>query len=139
MQQRRLRLGDIVDDYCPRERRITNHAIVAMIEDEVKQTRCTTCDADHEYKQARIPAQRRKKDTLSVLPPDGAEAVPRRHLVESDEAAPEAVDAGPDDTVAPIVERVDTDAAPMEAAEAAPRPNRSRRHHSKMKVRSTDA
>ena len=41
MQQRRLRLGDILDDYCPRERRITNHAVVAMIEDEVKQTRCT--------------------------------------------------------------------------------------------------
>ena len=61
MQQRRLRLGDILDDYCPRERRITNHAVVAMIEDEVKQTRCTTCDADHEYKQAKAPAPRRKK------------------------------------------------------------------------------
>src|SRR5215510_16066496 len=63
MQQRRLRLGDILDDYCPRERRITNHAIVAMIDDEVKQTRCTTCDADHEYKQARVPPPRRKKES----------------------------------------------------------------------------
>ena len=35
MQQRRPRLGDILDDYCPRERRITNHAVVAMIEDQV--------------------------------------------------------------------------------------------------------
>jgi hypothetical protein len=61
MQQRRVRLGDILDDYCPRERRITNHAVVAMIEDEVKQTRCTTCDADHEYKQAKAPALRKKK------------------------------------------------------------------------------
>jgi hypothetical protein len=69
MQQRRLRLGDILDDYCPRERRITNHAIVAMIEDEVKQTRCTTCDADHEYKQARLPPPRRKKDTLAPATP----------------------------------------------------------------------
>ena len=32
MEQRRLRLGDILDDYCPRERRVTNHAVVAMIE-----------------------------------------------------------------------------------------------------------
>ena len=53
MQQRRLRLGDILDDYCPRERRITNHAVVAMIEDTVKQTRCTTCDAEHEYTRPR--------------------------------------------------------------------------------------
>ena len=62
MQQRRLRLGDILDDYCPRERRITNHAVVAMIDDQVKQTRCTTCDADHEYKQARVPPPRRRKE-----------------------------------------------------------------------------
>ena len=52
MQQRQLRLGDILDDYCPRERRLTNHVVVAMIGDDVKQTRCTTCDADHEYKHA---------------------------------------------------------------------------------------
>ncbi len=49
MQQRRVRLGDVLDDYCPRERRITNHAVVAMIDDQVKQTRCATCDAEHEY------------------------------------------------------------------------------------------
>jgi hypothetical protein len=61
MQQRRPRLGDVLDDYCPRERRVTNHVVVAMIEDDVKQTRCTTCDADHEYKQARAPSPRRAK------------------------------------------------------------------------------
>ena len=55
MQQRQLRLGDILDDYCPRERRLTNHVIVAMVGDDVKQTRCTTCDADHEYKHAKVP------------------------------------------------------------------------------------
>lgn len=66
MQQRRLRLGDILDDYCPRERRITNHAVVAMIEEEVKQTRCTTCDADHEYKQARVPVRRKKDGAMLV-------------------------------------------------------------------------
>src|SRR5688572_27483516 len=71
MQQRRLRLGDILDDYCPRERRITNHAVVAMIDDEIRQTRCTTCDAEHEYKQAKVPASRRRKtgEPAGDLPP----------------------------------------------------------------------
>lgn len=55
MQQRQPRLGDILDDYCPRERRLTNHAVVAMVGDEVKQTRCTTCDSEHEYKHAKLP------------------------------------------------------------------------------------
>ena len=66
MEQRRLRLGDILDDYCPRERRVTNHAVVAMVEEDVKQTRCTTCDAEHAYKGGKEP-RRRKKDAASGL------------------------------------------------------------------------
>jgi uncharacterized membrane protein YgcG len=66
MEQRPLRLGDILDDYCPRERRVTNHAIVAMIGEDVKQTRCTTCDAEHAYKGGRQP-RRRKKDAPAAL------------------------------------------------------------------------
>ena len=64
MEQRRLRLGDILDDYCPRERRVTNHAVVAMIEEDVKQTRCTTCDAEHVYKGGKAP-RRKKADTTA--------------------------------------------------------------------------
>jgi hypothetical protein len=60
MQERRYRPGDVLDDYCPRERRITDHAIVAMIEDEIRRTRCAVCDAEHEYKEAKVPAPRRK-------------------------------------------------------------------------------
>lgn len=66
MEQRPLRLGDILDDYCPRERRVTNHAVVAMIEDTVKQTRCTTCDTEHPYKGGQAP-RRRKKDSPTAL------------------------------------------------------------------------
>ena len=66
MQQRQLRLGDILDDYCPRERRVTNHVVVAMIGDDVKQTRCTTCDADHVYKGGKAP-RRKKGDTTGAL------------------------------------------------------------------------
>ena len=75
MEQRRLRLGDILDDYCPRERRVTNHAVVAMIEDNVKQTRCTTCDAEHAYKGARVP-KRRKKETPAALYKEVLAAMP---------------------------------------------------------------
>ncbi|HEX7781065.1 MAG TPA: hypothetical protein VF424_17580 [Vicinamibacterales bacterium] len=66
MEQRPLRLGDIVDDYCPRERRITNHAIVALVGDAIRQTRCTTCDAEHVYKAAKMP-RRKKSDATAAL------------------------------------------------------------------------
>lgn len=72
MQQRRVRLGDILDDYCPRERRVTNHVVAAMVGDDVKHTRCTTCDVDHEYKHARIPPARKKKDGVLATPPGDA-------------------------------------------------------------------
>jgi hypothetical protein len=78
MQQRQLRLGDILDDYCPRERRLTNHAVVAMVGDTVKQTRCTTCDAEHEYKHAKVPRQRRKDDAPAALYAQVAAGAPKR-------------------------------------------------------------
>ncbi len=80
MQQRQPRLGDVLDDYCPRERRLTNHVVVAMIGDDVKQTRCTTCDADHEYKHARIPRQRRKSEPSALAAP--AAIVPKKVVHE---------------------------------------------------------
>ncbi len=67
MEQRQLRLGDILDDYCPRERRISNHAVVAMVGADVKQTRCTTCDAEHAYKGGKVPRQRKKNDAKASL------------------------------------------------------------------------
>ncbi len=72
MEQRTLRLGDLVDDYCPRERRVTNHIIVAMVEHAIRQTRCSTCDTEHVFKAGRLP-RRRVKDTdgASVAEPNG--------------------------------------------------------------------
>ena len=77
MQQRQLRLGDTLDDYCTRERRLTNHAVVAMVGNDVKQTRCTTCDTEHEYKHAKVPRQRRKSDSPAALYAQVAAGAPK--------------------------------------------------------------
>ena len=93
MQQRQLRLGDILDDYCPRERRVTNHAVVALIGEDVKQVRCTTCDADHEFKHAKVPRQRRKTDTPAALYAQVLSTGPKRvthEAVPSSQAVVEA-------------------------------------------------
>ena len=122
MQQRRVRLGDVLDDYCPRERRITNHAVVAMIEDDVKQTRCTTCDADHEYKAAKVPPPRRKRgDAIGGEPPEG---VLRPRQADDAEPIEEAAgsevageDAPPESLADPATgDNPDADALPVAAA-----------------------
>ena len=76
MEQRSLRLGDLVDDYCPRDRRVTNHVIVVIADDAIRQTRCQTCDAEHEYKEAKVPRKKLKNGEASdlaggVLVPEG--------------------------------------------------------------------
>ena len=106
MQQRQLRLGDILDDYCPRERRVTNHAVVAMVGEEVKQTRCTTCDAEHVFKHARVPRQRRKSDTPAALYSQVLAGGPKR-------VAPEPVQP-------PADEPIDTAMAAPDAAAVEP-------------------
>ncbi|HEY7288878.1 MAG TPA: hypothetical protein VH583_03500 [Vicinamibacterales bacterium] len=80
---------------------MTNHAVVAMVGDDVKQTRCTTCDAEHEYKHAKVPRQRRKGETPAALYNHVAAGAPKR-------VAPSAPDseANPsdDDSESPFVD-----------------------------------
>ena len=114
MQQRQLRLGDVLDDYCPRERRVTNHAVVAMVGEEVRLTRCTTCDAEHDYKHAKVPRQRRKPDTPPALYAQVAASGPKRVVHEPvpmaiDEAtpAPPSVVESPEEPPVPLSAQAD--------------------------------
>lgn len=92
MEQRQVRLGDVLDDYCPRERRVTNHAVVAIVGDEIKLTRCTTCDNEHAYKEARVPP---RKQTRLVAALSTAETGPAPALQPTDKAAEAALAAAP--------------------------------------------
>lgn len=95
MQDRRFRPGDVLDDYCPRERRITDHAIVAMIDDEIRRTRCGSCEAEHEYKAAKVPVPRRKTQPPALFTQvlDGLQGPGARP--QSPPAGPESVTADP--------------------------------------------
>ena len=134
-QQRPLRLGDLVDDYCPRERRITNHAIVAMVEDAIRQTRCTACESDHVYKGGKAPVRRKPKDDQAALyeqvlvnatagpalaaPPPGEQVAPPREEV----ALPAVELVAPVLVVAaPIPEPAPVEQAAAAAPDTAPAP-----------------
>lgn len=55
-----LRLGDIIDDYCVKCKRLTNHAIVSLVNSAAAKVRCRTCYSDHDYLAEKIPPS--KKD-----------------------------------------------------------------------------
>jgi hypothetical protein len=43
------RLGDVIDDYCPRCRLLLNHAIASMVDGHVVKVICQTCYSEHAY------------------------------------------------------------------------------------------
>ena len=49
------RLGDIIDDFCVRCKRIMNHAVVSVLNSEPAKVRCRTCHSDHDYRHEQAP------------------------------------------------------------------------------------
>ncbi len=44
------RLGDLIDDYCPRCRLLLNHAVASLVEGKVAKVICQTCHNEHPYR-----------------------------------------------------------------------------------------
>jgi hypothetical protein len=78
---RDFRLGDVLDDYCVKCRRLTNHSIVSLIAAKAAKVRCRTCYSDHDYRNEQIPPSKKdlKKAALfnqvlaGVAPPAAVE------------------------------------------------------------------
>ena len=61
MADRAPRLGDVIDDYCPRCRLLLNHDVTSLFEDEVAKVTCRTCHNAHDYRHAQVPPRRKTK------------------------------------------------------------------------------
>ena len=102
-----LRLGDVIDDYCIKCRRVTNHSIVSILNGEAAKVRCRTCYHDHDYRHEEVPPSKKdlKKAELfkevlgTVAPPQAAVDVPEPAVVPDD---PEPATVA---QVAPVVEK----------------------------------
>ncbi len=55
-----MRLGDVIDDFCVKCRRLTNHSVVSMVNGGAAKVRCRTCYNDHDYRNEQAPPS--KKD-----------------------------------------------------------------------------
>ena len=52
---REPRLGDDIDDFCIRCKRVMNHAVVSIINAEPAKVRCRTCHSDHDFRHEQPP------------------------------------------------------------------------------------
>jgi hypothetical protein len=51
----RARLGDDIDDFCVKCKRVMNHSVVSLLNDEPAKVRCRTCHSDHDYRHEQAP------------------------------------------------------------------------------------
>src|SRR5579862_4471749 len=101
-----IRLGDIIDDYCIKCKRIMNHAVVSMVNGEPAKVRCRTCHSDHDYRHEQPP------------PP---KVDPRKQNLFNEvlaKVAPAAGNSEADAAVAAEPEEVTSDKGPVKAEAA---------------------
>jgi hypothetical protein len=69
LPERPLRLGDVLDDYCPRCRLLLNHDVASLLNGAVAKVTCRTCFNTHDYKQGQVPPKRsvKKKETQKLM------------------------------------------------------------------------
>jgi hypothetical protein len=89
-----MRLGDVIDDFCVKCRRLTNHAIVSLLNGSAAKVRCRTCYSDHDYRNEQAPPSKKElkkaalfNEVLAGLTPAPAEADPEPEGENSKKAA----------------------------------------------------
>jgi hypothetical protein len=120
---RDIRLGDDIDDFCVRCKRVMNHAVVSVLNGAAAKVRCRTCHSDHDFRNEQPPPPKvdpRKaalfNEVLKKVDPTAAvDGVPEDG-VAADSAA---VDAVADDPAAAAEETALAAAAEAPEAPAA--------------------
>ena len=55
MLTRTVRLGDDIDDFCVKCKRVMNHSVVSILNDGPAKVRCRTCHSDHDFRNEQPP------------------------------------------------------------------------------------
>jgi hypothetical protein len=68
------RLGDVIDDYCIKCKRLTNHQIVSVMNAEPAKVRCQSCYNDHDYRREVVPPTKKEIKLQQMLEEETAKA-----------------------------------------------------------------
>jgi hypothetical protein len=115
---RAARLGDDIDDFCVKCKRVMNHSVVSILNDEPAKVRCRTCHSDHDFRHEQAPPpkvdprkaalfnQVLEKVTGLPAPPANPEMA-NPETVEPDPEVPAvtASAAAAEETAAPVAEK----------------------------------
>jgi hypothetical protein len=124
---REVRLGDDIDDFCVRCKRVMNHNVVSVLDGKPAKVRCRTCHSDHDFRNEQPPPPKidARKAALfnevlkKVAPGDGAAAA-------ADEDLEIGIDAELEGEEPESEAEVEAEAAAAPVEEEAPAPKRGR-------------
>src|SRR6516164_6257603 len=107
MFTREIRLGDDIDDYCVRCKRVMNHNRVSVVDGKPAKVRCRTCHSDHDFRNEQPPPPKvdPKKaalfnEVLKKVSPADAAAVEEDAELELDAETEVEADADAEETEA---------------------------------------
>jgi hypothetical protein len=83
------RLGDLIDDYCPRCRLLLNHAVASLVGSEVVKVICQTCHSEHPYRHAEVPQKKKATPRQKLFTEVLSKAAPVNAPEEPAEKPPE--------------------------------------------------
>jgi DNA-directed RNA polymerase subunit M/transcription elongation factor TFIIS len=84
-----FRLGDEIDDYCPRCKLLLNHAVASMVESTVVKVVCQTCHSEHPYKNAAVPPKKKSGPRAALMDQVLAKVAPPSPETDTEEKPPE--------------------------------------------------
>jgi len=94
-----LRLGDVIDDFCVKCRRLTNHSIVSLVNGAAAKVRCRTCYSDHDFRNEQAPPSKkelaRQKELYNAVLSGAGVPVDEAMPDEADQAIAAAADSVP--------------------------------------------
>lgn len=62
-----MRLGDLIDDYCPRCKLLLNHNVASFQDNQVAKVICRTCFTEHPYLHGKAAAKKTPKARMSAF------------------------------------------------------------------------
>lgn len=83
------RLGDDIDDFCIKCKRVTNHAIVSLFNEDPAKVRCRTCYNDHDFRRCEVPPSKKDLKKAALFNEVLASAAPAAPADPAAEPAPE--------------------------------------------------
>ena len=116
---RDIRLGDDIDDYCVRCKRVMNHAVVSVINAAPAKVRCRICHSDHDYRHEQAPPPKVDLRKAGLFNEVLKKVKPGIAVTPADAPADEEIESVPADIASVDVEAIENETIEDEVLEIA--------------------